>query len=99
MTYWQRMCVPLNPCIPLVSKFENIMTKEEIAQNEHFLLLPQCFPLLFIGYPFNYRDFLFLTKYVKSRLLQICHMRERVKQITLNPSCANVLMICFFCIN
>ena len=24
--------------------FENIVTKEEIAQNVHFLLLPQCFP-------------------------------------------------------
>ena len=30
--------------------FENIVTKEEIAQNEQFLLLPQCFPLLVIGY-------------------------------------------------
>ena len=39
--------------------FENIVTKEEIAQNVQFLLLPQCFPLLVIGYPFNYRDFLF----------------------------------------
>ena len=40
--------------------FENIVTKEEIAQNEQFL--PQCFPLLVIGYPFNYRDFLFFDK-------------------------------------
>ena len=38
------------------------MTKEEIAQNEQFLLLPQCFPLLVIGYPFNYRDFLSFDK-------------------------------------
>ena len=38
------------------------MTKEEIAQNEKFLLLPQYFPLLVIGYPFNYRDFLFFDK-------------------------------------
>ena len=38
------------------------MTKEETAQNEQFLLLPQCFPLLVIGYPFNYRDFLFFDK-------------------------------------
>ena len=30
--------------------FENIVTKEEIAQNEQFLLLPQHFPLLVIGY-------------------------------------------------
>ena len=54
--------------------FENIMTKEDIAQNEQFLLLPQCFPLLVIGYPFNY----ILTKYVQSRLLQNCRMREMV---------------------
>ena len=39
--------------------FENTVTKEEIAQNEQFLLLPQCFPLLVISYPFNYRDFQF----------------------------------------
>ena len=25
-------------------------------------LVPQCFPLLVIGYPFNYRDFLFFDK-------------------------------------
>ena len=42
--------------------FENVVKKEEIAQNEQFLLLPQCFPLLVIGYPFNYRDFLFFDK-------------------------------------
>ena len=38
------------------------MTKEEIAQNVQFLLLPQCFPLLVIGYPFNYGDFLCFDK-------------------------------------
>ena len=42
--------------------FENIVTKEEIAQNEQFLLLPQCFQLLVIGYPFNYRDFPYFDK-------------------------------------
>ena len=42
--------------------FENIVRKEEIAQNVQFLLLPQCFPLLVIGYPFNYRDFLLFYK-------------------------------------
>ena len=26
------------------------------------LILPQCFPLLVTGYPFNYRDFLFFDK-------------------------------------
>ena len=42
--------------------FGNIVTKEEIAQNEQFLFLTQCFPLLVIGYPFNYRDFPFFDK-------------------------------------
>ena len=42
--------------------FENIVTKEEIAQNMQFLLLPQCFPLLVIGYPFNFVDFLCFDK-------------------------------------
>ena len=39
------------------------------------------FDTMFSGYPFNYRDFLFLTKYIQSCLLQNCHMRERVKEI------------------
>ena len=40
--------------------------------------MPQCFPLLVIGYPFNYRDFsFFLTKYVRNCLLQKGRMRER----------------------
>ena len=38
------------------------MTKEEIAQNVQFLLLPQCFPLVVIGYQFNYGDFLCFDK-------------------------------------
>ena len=38
------------------------MTKEEIAQNVQFLLLPQCFPLFVIGYLFDYGDFLFFDK-------------------------------------
>ena len=38
------------------------MTKEEIAQNEQFLLLPQYFQLLVIGNPFNYIDFLVFDK-------------------------------------
>ena len=47
--------------------FENVVTKEEIAQNVQFLLLTQCFPLLVISYPLNYRDFLSLDKiYSKS---------------------------------
>ena len=59
--------------------FENIVTKEEIAQNEQFLLLPQCFPLLVIGYPYSIIEmFYLLTNYVQSLLLQNCRMRERV---------------------
>ena len=42
--------------------FENIVSKEEIAQNVQFLLLPQSFPLFVIGYPFNYGDFIFFDK-------------------------------------
>ena len=42
--------------------FENIVTKEEIAQNVQFFPLPQCFPLFVIGYPFNYGDFLCFDK-------------------------------------
>ena len=42
--------------------FENIVTKGEIAQSEQFHLLPQYFPLLVIGYPFNYKDFLVFDK-------------------------------------
>ena len=57
---YRRYLTPLQQCSRRL--FENIVTKEEIAQNERFLLLPQCFPLLVIGYPFNYRDFLFFNK-------------------------------------
>ena len=32
-------------CLYSRQLFENIVTKEEIAQNKQFLLLPQCFPL------------------------------------------------------
>ena len=42
--------------------FKNKVTKEEIAENEQFFLLPQCFLLLVIGHPFNYRNFLFFDK-------------------------------------
>ena len=37
-------------------------TLEQCVNPEQFLLLPQCFPLLVIGYPFNYRDFLLFDK-------------------------------------
>ena len=32
------------------------------AQNEQFLLLPQCFPLFDVGYTFSFRDFLIFEK-------------------------------------
>ena len=57
--------------------FENIVTKEEIAQNQQFLLLPRWFPLLVIGIHSIIEIFYFLTKYIQSRLLQNCSMRER----------------------
>ena len=49
-------------CLCSRQLFENIVTKEEIAQNVQFLLLPQCFLLLVIGYQFNYGDFLCFDK-------------------------------------
>ena len=57
--------------------FENIVTKEEIAQNVQFLLLPQCFPLLVIGYPFNYGDFLCFDKIcLKSSSAELLYERK-----------------------
>ena len=50
--------------------FKNIVTKEEIAQNKQFLLLPQCFPLLVIGYAFKICS--------KSSAAEFCCMRKRV---------------------
>ena len=61
--------------------FENIMTKEEIAQNLQFLRLPQCFSLFVIHSIMEI--FYVLTKYVQSRLLQNCRMREWVKLINI----------------
>ena len=64
--------------------FENIMTKEEIAQNEQFLLLPRYFPLLVIGYPFNYRDFLFFEGKCFSNKQQICSRSLKNKLVLAN---------------
>ena len=44
------------------SFLKTLVTKEEIAHYEQFLLLIQCFPILVLGYPFNYGDFLFFDK-------------------------------------
>ena len=57
--------------------FGNIVTKEEIAQNVQFLLLPQCFPLFVIGYPFNYGDFLCFDKiHTKSSAAELSYERK-----------------------
>ena len=57
--------------------FENIATKEEIARDEQFLLLPQCFQLylLFI-LSFIVIFVVFFTQCFQSRLLQICRLCE-----------------------
>ena len=57
--------------------FLKTVTKEEIAQNEQFHLLPQC-SLLVIGYPFNYRVFLFFDK--------ICSKSSATTYVGLNCS-------------
>ena len=55
------------------------MTKEEIARNEQFLFLP----LFVIGYPFNYRDFLFFDKFcLKSSAAELSY--EGKKGLTLS---------------
>ena len=64
------------------------MTKEEIAQNEQFLLLPQCFPLLVIGYgPFNYREFLCSDKICsKSSAAELSYDAGRVNPFILTAN-------------
>ena len=63
------------------------MTTEEIAQNEQFLLLPQCFPLLVIGYPFNYRDFLLFDKICpKSSAAELSYEEKGLTKVTTNFS-------------
>ena len=61
---------------------ENIVTKEEIAQNEQFLLFATMFSTFSHKVIHSIIEiFHFLTKYVQSCLLQNCRMRERVKPI------------------
>ena len=79
-TFW-RLCSRLI--------FENIVTKEEIAQNAQFLLLPQCFPLLFIGYPFNYREFLVFDKICSKN----CRMRERAFILGMHIPCNKTVLV------
>ena len=56
------------------------MTKEEIAQNKQFLLLPQCFPLLVIGYPFKYREFLLFVNICSKLSAAELSYEEKVKE-------------------
>ena len=64
-----------------LASFENIVTKDEIAQNEPFLLWPQCFQLMPVSKPSYIKIFVFLIRCVQICLLQICCMWERVKKI------------------
>ena len=70
--FWWHNVLKSSECIYM---WERVNPFWKQWHKKKFLLLPQCFPLL--GFPFNNRDFLFFDKI--SRLLQNCHMRERVK--------------------
>ena len=50
------------PCIDIFGASAANNLFKTLWQNEQFLNLPQCFPLLVIRYPYNYRDFLFSGK-------------------------------------
>ena len=50
---------------PQQTTFENIVTKEGIAQNEQFLLLPQCFQL-FLIITLIYGDFSCFCLYISN---------------------------------
>ena len=65
----------------IADPYTNVVTKEEFSQNEQCFLLPQCFPLLVIGYPFNSRDCPIIDKICSKCLLQNCRMRERIKRL------------------
>ena len=69
---WLVLCVSVSVCrnvltyrhflLPLQQMaIENVVKKGDIAHNEQFLLLSQCFQLFFT---FIYRDFLYLCLYV-----------------------------------
>ena len=55
------------------------MAKGEIAHDEQFLILPQCFQLYFILNVRLQRFLMSLPRYFQSCLLQMCCMWERVK--------------------
>ena len=60
MSKWVNDNTNVETC--LTTGRSRFVTKEEHAQNEQFLLLPQSVPLLVINNPLNYRDFLFIVK-------------------------------------
>ena len=75
--------------------FENIVTKEEIAQNKQFLLLPQCFPLLVIGCLFNIRDFyIFWQNIIKVVCCRIVVWGKGLKPLPLN--CIHIYSLLIF---
>ena len=57
--------------------FEKIVTKVDIAQNEQFILLLQCFQLFSVIIPTFIELFRDISSF-QSQLLQICCMFERV---------------------
>ena len=58
----------------MTKRVENMVAKGEIEHFEQFLLLPQCFPLFVIGYPFNYGVFLcFDKKHSKSSAAELSY--------------------------
>ena len=57
------------------------MTKEEIAQNKHFLLLPQCFQLFVIVIHSIIEIFYLLTKYVQSSAAELSYEGRGLKEI------------------
>ena len=62
------------------------MTKEEIAENKQFLLLPQCFSLLVIGYPVNFRDFQFFDKIcLKSSAAELSYEGKGYSHVSHKP--------------
>ena len=61
-TYRQRFLMPMQQ-----TTFENIVTKEEISQNEQFLPLPQCFQLLSVNIP-SFIGIFYIFVYMFSKL-------------------------------
>ena len=62
--------------------FEIIVTKSKITQNKQFLLLPQCFQFFSVTIPLFMENFMFLSRYFRSRLLQIRCMKGLITSTT-----------------